>query len=82
MTLMMTMMMMMMILTRMTHESACALLHIRAGAATVVGTKHCEVSPVDVDLLCSALYITLQVGVFIVIVNSPKIKRAEPTLVF
>ena len=76
------MMMMMMILTRMTHESACALLHIRAGAATVVGTKHCEVSPVDVDLLCSALYITLQVGVFIVIVNSPKIKRAEPTLVF
>ena len=79
MTLMMTMMMMMMILTRMTHESACALLHIRAGAATVVGTKHCEVSPVDVDLLCSALYITLQVGVFIVIVNSPKIKRAEPT---
>ena len=81
MTLMMVMMMMM-ILTRMTHESACALPHIRAGAATVVGTKHCEVSPVDVDLLCSALYITLQVGVFIVIVNSPKIKRAEPTLVF
>ena len=74
--------MMMMMLTRMTQESACALLHIRAGAATVVGTKHCEVSPVDVDLLCSALYITLQVGVFIVIVNSPKIKRAEPTLVF
>ena len=81
MTLMMVMMMMM-LLTRMTHESACALLHIRASAATVVGTEHCEVSPVDVDLLCSALYITLQVGVFIVIVNSPKIKRAEPTLVF